>query len=81
MAIALPGCLWLYDHGAYRKGTMLQKLIWAFHVFLPFLGAFLCVGGTYGVVQSIITAYADGEIGKFFFFLFSFCTPTTLESC
>jgi hypothetical protein len=38
-------------------------MYWA-HWFLPTLGAFLCVGGTYGVVQSIINAYADGQIGK-----------------
>jgi hypothetical protein len=34
------------------------------HWFLPLLGAFLCVGGTYGVVQLIIDAYADNQIGE-----------------
>jgi len=66
MALALPGFLWLYDHKAYRSGTMLQKLIYALHAFLPVLGLFICVGGTYGVVESIIAAYADGEIGGAF---------------
>lgn len=64
LAIMLPGALWLYDHGHYKNGTMGQKAAYYAHWFLPVLGAFLCVGGTYGVVQSIINAYADGEIGK-----------------
>ena len=29
------------------------------------VGAFLCIGGTYGVVEVIIGAYASGEIGEF----------------
>lgn len=59
----LPGFLWLYDHAAYRKGTLTQKALYYAHCFLPLLGAFLCVGGTYGVVQLIINAYADHSIG------------------
>jgi hypothetical protein len=65
LAIALPGCLWLYDFAHYRKGSLGQKMLYAAHSFLPLLGAFLCVGGTYGVVQLIINAYANGEIGEF----------------
>jgi Transmembrane amino acid transporter protein len=64
LAIALPGFLWLYDYAAYRKGSLGQKLLYCAHCFLPLLGAFLCVGGTYGVVQLIINAYADHEIGE-----------------
>lgn len=59
----LPGFMWLYDHGAYRKGSMGQKLMYYAHFFLPVLGLFLCVGGTYGVAQLIIDAYATGQIG------------------
>lgn len=29
------------------------------------LGAFICIGGTYGVIKEIIDAYADGQIGEF----------------
>lgn len=44
---------------------MLQKgLFWAHAVMIP-LGAFICVGGTYGVIEEIIRAYADGQIGEF----------------
>lgn len=43
-----------------------QVAYWA-HWLLVFLGAFLCVGGTYGVVQEIIDAYALGIIGMFLF--------------
>jgi Transmembrane amino acid transporter protein len=67
LAIALPGFLWLYDHGAYRKGNITQKALYYAHCFLPLLGLFMCVGGTYGVVQLIINAYADSEIGKLAF--------------
>jgi hypothetical protein len=63
LAIMLPGFMWLYDHGAYRKGSMGQKLMYYAHFFLPVLGLFLCVGGTYGVAQLIIDAYATGQIG------------------
>jgi hypothetical protein len=65
IAIALPGWLWLYDFAHYRKGNFKQKLLFYVHCFLPLLGAFLCVGGTYGVVQLIINAYADNQIGEF----------------
>lgn len=64
LAIALPGGLWLYDHGAYRSGSIGQKAMYWAHWLLPLIGAFLCVGGTYGVVKSIINAYATGVIGK-----------------
>lgn len=65
LAIALPGCLWLYDHGAYRRGTVGQKAMYYAHCILPPLGAFLCVGGTYATVQLIIDAYDNGLIGMF----------------
>jgi hypothetical protein len=67
LAIALPGFLWLNDHGHYKNGSMVQKMIYYAHWFLPVLGAFLCVGGTYAVVQQIIDAYADGLIGELSF--------------
>ncbi|KAL2216530.1 putative N amino acid transport system protein [Thermoascus aurantiacus ATCC 26904] len=65
IALTIPGFLWLYDHGTWRKGTVVQQLAYWAHWILPFLGAFICVGGTYGVVKQIIDAYASGEIGKF----------------
>lgn len=49
LAIMLPGFLWLYDHGAYRKGNVGQKAMYYAHCFLPLLGAFLCVGGHMGL--------------------------------
>jgi hypothetical protein len=64
LAIALPGCLWLYDFWHYKKGTFVQKMLFGLHCFLPLLGAFICVGGTYAVVQEIIDAYANGTIGE-----------------
>lgn len=65
LQIALPGCLYLFQYrNTYKVGTAVQKTIYYTHFFLPLLGAFMCVGGTYGVVQSIIIAYADGTVGK-----------------
>ncbi|KAH6679074.1 putative N amino acid transport system protein [Halenospora varia] len=66
LAIILPGAFWLYDHAHYRSGGIGKQALYYAHCFLPLLGAFICVGGTYGVVQSIINAYADGEIGGAF---------------
>lgn len=62
LAMALPGVLWLYDHKHYRKGSFLQIIAYWLHWGMILLAAFLCVGGTYGVVQQIIEAYRSGEI-------------------
>ncbi|KAL6351938.1 hypothetical protein LRP88_14750 [Fusarium phalaenopsidis] len=66
LALGLPAWLWLYDHGAYRKGMLWQMSFYWFNIFLLVLAAFLTVGGTYGVVQNIINAYKDGLIGGAF---------------
>lgn len=67
LAISLPGGLWLYDYGHYRKGTVGQQAMFWAHVLLVLLGAFFCVGGTYSVVELIKEAYASGKIGEFYF--------------
>lgn len=66
LAITLPAWLWLYDHGDYRKGSVIQRLFYWFHVFLIPLGLFFLVAGTYGVVLEIKDAYANGTIGGAF---------------
>ncbi|KAL4865295.1 hypothetical protein BDV12DRAFT_200237 [Aspergillus spectabilis] len=66
LAMSLPGWLWLYDHGHYRKGTVIQKAMYGLHVGLVLLGIFFLVGATYGVVKQIIDAYASGLIGSAF---------------
>ncbi|KAM3069658.1 hypothetical protein ACMFMG_010378 [Clarireedia jacksonii] len=66
LAIALPAWLWLYDHTEARRGTIGMKAAYLGHASLILLATFLCVGGTYGVVESIIQAYADGQIGSAF---------------
>jgi len=45
------------------KGSVLQQVAYWLHVALIPLGMFICVGGTYGVVELIIQAYATGLIG------------------
>ncbi|CAL3969469.1 unnamed protein product [Diplocarpon coronariae] len=66
LAIMLPGGLWLHDHTSYRRGSIGQKALYYAHAFLIPLGGFMCVGGTYGTVQSIIDAYGNGLIGGAF---------------
>lgn len=66
LAITLPAWLWLYDNGHWKRGSIVQKIFYWFHIFLIFLGLFILVAGTYGVVLEIKDAYADGLIGKCF---------------
>lgn len=66
LAISLPGWLWLYSYSDYRTGTFLQKVMYVGHVVLILLGAFITVGGTYGVIVQINQAYADGSISSAF---------------
>ncbi|KAI7194823.1 amino acid transporter [Hortaea werneckii] len=66
LAVSLLGWLWIYDHKFWYQGTALQQAVFWFHAFLIPLGLFILVGGTYGVVEEIIQAYADGTIGSAF---------------
>ena len=66
IAICLPGYLWLYDHPEYKSGGIGKKAIWGLHILLIVIGAFLCVGGTYEVVEQIMEAYKSGMIGGAF---------------
>lgn len=66
LALGLPGYLWIYDHPHYRTGTVWQAVAYWLNWLMILLAAFLTVGGTYGVVQNIIDAYASGLIGGAF---------------
>ncbi|KAH8810727.1 transmembrane amino acid transporter protein-domain-containing protein [Xylogone sp. PMI_703] len=66
LAMMLPGWLWLYDHGHYRKGSATQQIIYWLHWAMIGLGVFFLVGATYGVILQINQAYADGTIGSAF---------------
>lgn len=57
--------LWFYDHPGWVKGTVKQRLLFAFHLLIALIGAFLSVAGTYSTVELIIDAYATDAIGKF----------------
>jgi hypothetical protein len=67
LAMCLPGFLWLHSNGHYRKGTLVQKVIYLLHWGMVLLGVFFLVGATYGVVIQIIDAYATGAIGMFWY--------------
>jgi hypothetical protein len=71
LAIMLPGWLWLHDHKDWIRGNILKKVAYVLHIGMILLGTFLLVGGTYGVVEVILAAYADGTIGKFIHQAFS----------
>jgi hypothetical protein len=65
LALMLPGWLWIHDHGHWRQGNgMLKAIAYYLHWLLILLGAFFCVGGTYGVAVLIKDAYASGLIGE-----------------
>ena len=64
LAIMLPGYLWLYDHGHWRRGSVLKQVVYGLHALMIVLGAFVCVGGTYGVVMEIKLAYSLGLVGE-----------------
>ncbi|KAK9791687.1 putative Transmembrane amino acid transporter [Seiridium cardinale] len=66
LALGLPGYLWVYDNQHYRKGSWWQVLVYYLNWLMILLSVFLMIGGTYGVVQNIIDAYARGEIDQAF---------------
>lgn len=66
LALGLPGYLWIHDHGHYRKGNWWQVTVYWLNWLMILLAVFMTIGGTYGVVQNIIDAYANGTIGKAF---------------
>lgn len=66
LALCLPGYLWIFDHGYYRTGGPLKAAAYWLNWLMILLGVFLTVGGTYGVIQQVIDAYANGEISSAF---------------
>ncbi|KAJ3555484.1 hypothetical protein NPX13_g10344 [Xylaria arbuscula] len=66
LALGLPGYLWVYDHQHYRVGIFWKKIAYYLNWLMISLAVFLIIGGTYGVVQQIIDAYASGEIAGAF---------------
>ncbi|KEZ45077.1 Transmembrane amino acid transporter [Scedosporium apiospermum] len=66
LALGLPGYLWIYDHGHYRKGGFLKATAYWLNWLMILLSVFLMIGGTYGVIQQVIDAYANGEISSAF---------------
>lgn len=66
LALGLPGYLWIYDHQHYRQGKWWQIVVYYLNWLMIALSVFLTIGGTYGVVQNIIDAYANGLIGGAF---------------
>lgn len=66
LALGLPAYLWIFDHAKYRQGKLWMVLVYWVHWAMIVLAAFLTLGGTYGVIQGIVDAYANGDIGQVF---------------
>ncbi|RSL55934.1 hypothetical protein CEP53_006932 [Fusarium sp. AF-6] len=66
LALGLPGYLWIYDHQHYRTASAWKMVVYYLHWVLIGIAAFMTVGGTYGVIQQVIDAYANGEIASAF---------------
>ncbi|CAM1506477.1 Fc.00g061180.m01.CDS01 [Cosmosporella sp. VM-42] len=66
LALGLPGYLWIHDHGHYRTGSFWKMIMYWLHWVLIGLAVFMTIGGTYGVIQQVIDAYANGEISSAF---------------
>lgn len=49
-----------------ERGGVLKMAAWTWNSLLVLVGAFMTVGATYGAIQEIINAYADGTIGSAF---------------
>ncbi|KAK4890654.1 hypothetical protein LTR27_010693 [Elasticomyces elasticus] len=65
-SLIFPALLWMQDYRSYRSGSGTQRAIYGAHALIVLIGAFMVVGGTYGVAVSIKQAYASGMIGKAF---------------
>lgn len=68
LALGLPGYLWVYDHPHWRApgSSRTQKLAYSLNWLMILLAVFLTIGGTYGVIQEILDAYASGAIDSAF---------------
>lgn len=66
LGLGLPGYLWVYDHQHYRRGGLVKMTVYYLNWMMMALAVFMTIGGTYGVVQQIINAYADGTISSAF---------------
>lgn len=45
-SLIYPAMLWIYDHGAHRRGSAGQKAAFGFHVLIVLLGLYMVVAGT-----------------------------------
>lgn len=66
IALVLPPWLWMFDHGDWRTASVAKAGVYYLHCVWVLLGVFMTVGGTYGIIQSVIAAYDSGEIGSAF---------------
>lgn len=66
IALILPPWLWLFDHGEWRTASTVKVLVYYMHCFWILIGVFMTIGGTYGIIQSVIGDYRSGTIGSAF---------------
>lgn len=81
LAISLPGWLWVHDHKDWMRGSVVRQVAFWLHALLIPLGLFFLIGGTYGVIEQIIAAYADGQISEYLKSrLFGRCADVELQA-
>ncbi|PKY05992.1 transmembrane amino acid transporter [Aspergillus campestris IBT 28561] len=67
IALILPPWLWIFDHGEWRTSSSPVKMVvYYLHWVWVLIGVFMTVGGTYGILQSVVDAYRSGDIGGTF---------------
>ncbi|SPO06523.1 related to neutral amino acid permease [Cephalotrichum gorgonifer] len=66
IALILPAWLWVHDHGDWRTASPMKAVAYYLHWLMALLGVFMTVGGTYGIIDSVIAAYREGTIGSVF---------------
>jgi hypothetical protein len=81
LALMVPAWIWMWDHSEYKRGTIVQKLIYGAHILLMAIGGLIFVGGTYGTIKAIVDAYANGTIGEFRRFMQKYEILTSLRWC
>ncbi|KAF9885005.1 hypothetical protein FE257_000828 [Aspergillus nanangensis] len=66
IALILPPWLWIFDHGHWRSASLIKACVYYMHWIWILIGVFMTVGGTYGILQSVVDAYNSGAIGSTF---------------
>ncbi|KAF7555716.1 hypothetical protein G7Z17_g1972 [Cylindrodendrum hubeiense] len=66
MSLMFPALMWMYDIGPkYRSAGFKGYAMWALHIAILAVGAFMVVGGIYGTAESIKQTYDSSQSASF----------------